>query len=138
MAMKPTFPKIHNNGKAEISGNQITFSHIDSYGIPMTETARVLSPKKIASMVSDRLARFQKAGPGSRESETSRQERKYISGHPESTIRAAWELLDDHNKMELEMMLDMSSHHGISDPAWMKTHARRRDSIIGDDRQALA
>ena len=138
MAMKPTFPKIYNHGKAEISGNQITFSHIDSYGNTVTETARILVPKKIASMIYERHERFEKAGAGSRESEKSRQERKYISAHPEKTIRLAWDLLDDHGKMELEMMFDMSSHHGISDPAWMKAHARRRDSIVGDDGRGLS
>ena len=138
MAMKPTFPKIYNHGKAEISGNQITFSHIDSYGKPATETARILTPKKIASMIYERYERFGKSGPGSRESEKSRQERKYISAHPEETIRAAWNLLDDHGKMELEMMFDMSSHHGISDPKWIKAHARRRDDIVGDDNRPLA
>ena len=138
MSSKVAFPHIHNSGKAEIQDNNITFSYVDSYGHGLTETAKVLSPRRMAMMIEARMKRFHSAGPGSRESEQSRQERKYISAHPEETLREAWNILDDHGKMEMDMMLDPSSHHGISDPDWIKSHVKRRDEIIGDDKRELS
>jgi len=138
MGMKSKFPAIHNSGKAKLSGGNITFTWIDSLGKVHTDTKKLLSANEMAGMIEERMERFHLAGPGSRESEESRAERKHISAHPEKDLREVWRLLDEHGQMEMAMMLDMNSHHGISDPKWAKAHASRRSEIVGDDEQALS
>jgi hypothetical protein len=137
MSGKQEFPHIHNSGEAIIQDDQVTFTWITSLGKGLTETMRVLSAKKIAKMVVARMERFKSAGPGSRESEMSRQERKYISAHLEPALKEAWGLLDEHGKMEMDMMLNASSHHGISDPQWVQSHTLHRSEVVGDDKRAL-
>lgn len=122
-----------NGAKAVVRDGRITFTYLDSFGDVITETKKLLSPKEIKVKVLDRMERFKDAGPGSRESEISRAERKCISGHPESLLRETWDLLDDHGKMEFSMMLSMDSHYGISDPKWAKEHEEERTEIIGDN-----
>lgn len=139
MTMTPAkFPRIHNFGQAHIEGTQITFSYFDSNGQLMTETKYILSPAEIASRTKQRLARFKSLPPGTRESDESRSERKWISAHPEGELRKSWALMDEDTRMEFVMMLDMNSHLGISDPAW----AAERPNIAptgvrGDDGEEL-
>ncbi len=132
-----SFPKIHNGAKPIIKDDTLTFTYIDSYGDIITETKNILSPDQIKQRVMDRLSRFKNAGPGSRESELSRAERKYVSAHSEKILKQAWSKLDEHGQMEMSMMLDMSSHFGISDPKWAENHAGEREEIIGDNMSPL-
>lgn len=131
------FPEIWNGAKAKVSDGKLTYTYIDSYGDVIEETKTILSPLEICQKVKDRAERFHLAGPGSRESETSRAERKCISAHDEGCLHKAWDLLDEHGKMEMSMMLDGSSHHGISSPTWAKKHAEDRASIVGDNQVPL-
>jgi 4-alpha-glucanotransferase len=131
------FPKIHNGAKARKSDGNLTYTYIDSYGDVITETKPQLEPDAIAEMTIDRMERFKSAGPGSRESEISRAERKYISAHDESVLRAAWNKLDDHGKMEFDMMLSEKSHHGISDSRWADNNTKEREEIVGDNQVPL-
>ena len=135
--MKSKFPHIHNSGEAIYQDGNVTFSWFNSLGQSITETLKILPAKRIAALMVARLGRFQSAGPGSREGEHSRAERKYISAHSEKVLREAWELLDDAGQMEMAMALDMNSHHGISDPDWMEKHRSRRENIVGDDKKPL-
>lgn len=121
-----------------IGDGKVTFSWITSKGAVITQTSKLLRPEQIRDMVLTRHERFHEAGPGSRESEESRAERKYISAHPEETLREAWNLLDKEGKMEMEMMLAPAAHHGISDPQWANRHVKLRDEIIGDDKKELS
>lgn len=135
--MKSEFPHLMNGAKAIIKDDKITFTYIDSYGSVITDTKKLLSSKEIKEKVMDRMHRFRSAGPGVRESEISRAERKYISGHPEDRLKEAWELLDEHGQMEMAMMLSMDSHYGISDPEWAKKNVEERPEIIGDNLSPL-
>ena len=128
-----SFPKMMNGAKARMSDGDMTFTYITSFGDVITETKPVLSVDRICEHVKDRMHQFHSAGPGVRESETSRAIRKWISGHPVSILRSAWDKLDDHGRMEMDMMLSEKSHHGISDPKWAKAHSKERESIIGDN-----
>jgi len=127
------FPHMMNSGKAIIKDDKLTFTYIDSYGEVITETKPILTPFEIKQKVVDRMERFKYAGPGVRESEISRAERKWVSAHPESCLKETWTMLDEHGQMEMAMMLDMNSHHGISDPTWAKQHAEERSEISGDN-----
>ena len=135
MSMK--FPVISRGGKPEISGNSVRFTYLDSLSQVHSETKPLLTPEDIARRIKRRLGRFKAAGPGARESETSRTERKLISAHPEETLRKAWGLLDDHGKMEMVMMLDHNSHWSTSDPGWAEENQQRLSKIHGDDGRAL-
>lgn len=140
MAMNtaPRFPRIHNFGQAHIEGSQMTFTYFDSHGKIMTETKYILPPSKIARRTADRHARFKSLPPGTRESEYSRKERKWISAHPIGELRKAWALMDKETKMEFEMMFDRSSHTGISDPAWASEHRSIMvQGVKGDDGEAM-
>lgn len=127
------FPKIHNFAKPEIRNGKITFTYITSLGKVVTETKDILESEEIAERIKDRHERFYDSGPGTRESEFSRAERKYISAHPELILRKVWSLLDKDGKVEMSMMLEMNSHMGISDPKWAKEHTEKRNTIMGDD-----
>jgi hypothetical protein len=118
--MKSRFPRIHNSGKATKTDKGLQFSYLDSRGNAVEETLPELNPEQIVAKVQGRLDDFHGAQPGAREGDKLRTERKHVSAHDESILRQAWELMDDHQKMELEMMLDRSSHHGISDPEWVE------------------
>ncbi len=131
------FPTIHNGAKPKRSNGKLTFTYFDSFGEPLEDTKHELTPMEICQKVKDRMERFMLAGPGVRESEISRLERKWISAHGLSTLRQAWELLDAHGKMEMQMMLDENSHFGISDPAWAKRHKKDRHAIEGDNQVPL-
>ncbi len=135
--MKPKFPHIWNGAKAKCTDDKLTFTYIDSYGEVINETKPKLSAQEICDKTVERHHRFGMSGPGSRESEISRAERKWISAHDESLLREAWDLLDDDGKMEFSMMLSMDSHHGISSPKWAKQHAKDRENIIGDNQVPL-
>ena len=137
MGMKSKFPSIHNSGKAKIVKGAVTYTWIDSLGKVHTDTKKLLSAGEMAERIEERMERFHLAGPGSRESEESRAERKHISAHPEKDLREAWKTLSQHGKMEMVMTLDMNSHHGISDPKWAQAHTTRRTEISGDDGEAL-
>lgn len=126
-----------NGAKAKFHDDKLTFTYIDSYGDVLTETKPILTPFEVKQKVVDRMDRFHYAGPGSRESEISRAERKWISAHPEKCLKKVWDLLDDHGKMEMSMMLGMDSHHGISDPKWAKQHVKERHEIVGDNEVPL-
>ena len=127
------FPHIMNGAKAKKSNGKLTFTYIDSYGNVITETKKQLTAKEICDKVIESHDRFGMSGPGSRESELSRAERKYISAHDEPMLREVWDLLDENNKMEMSMMLSMDAHHGISDKTWADKHAKERSNIIGDN-----
>lgn len=127
------FPHMMNGAKAQMVDGNLKFTYIDSYGSVITETKDTLSPKEIKHKVVDRLHRFMSAGPGSRESELSRAERKWISAHPESILKKTWNSLDEHGQMEMSMMLSMDSHYGISSREWAKAHVKERSNIIGDN-----
>ncbi len=131
--MKMEFPHIWNGSKAKKSNGELTFTYVDSYGDVITETKKICTPEQICQMTCARHARFGDSGPGSRESELSRAERKWISAHDESILRKAWDILDEDGKMEFSMMLSMDSHHGISDKKWADKHAKERPEIIGDN-----
>lgn len=118
--MKSRFPRIHNFGKVVKTDGKLTFSYIDSYGTAVEETLPELTAEQIVELVNQRMGAFEEAPPGAREGDKLRSERKYISAHDESIVRQAWEGMDEHQKMELEMMLDRSSHKGIADPAEAK------------------
>ena len=132
------FPQIHNNAEPEIAGGNISFSYLSSLGEAKTETKPMLAAKSILDLVKARYERFKsQIGKGARESEASRSERKYISAHPASVLKAAWNLSEDDLKMELMMMLDESSHSGISDPVWLQENAKPQTAVIGDDGKPL-
>lgn len=135
---KMTFPNIHNEGSATIENGFITFTYLDSKLNSITETKPVLSVREVVGMTKARLARFKSAPPGARESDFSRTERKYIAAHEETgVLRAAWDLMDEHTKMEFVMALDKRSHHGISDSAWTRRKEAKVPDVIGDDKRVL-
>ncbi len=131
------FPKIHNGARPVIKEGKTIFTYITSLGDVITETKEILDPEEIKEIVMNRMYRFKEAGPGSRESEISRAERKWISAHPESILKETYELLDEHGKMEMSMMLDMNSHFGISDKKWADKNVEERKHIIGDNGSVL-
>ena len=138
MPSKMSFPEIHNEGSATIENGFITFTYLDSKLNSVTETKPVLSVREVVGLTKERLARFKSAPPGARESDLSRTERKYIAAHEATgVLRAAWELMDEHLKMEFDMMLTKSSHHGISDPAWTRRNEAKVPDVIGDDERVL-
>ena len=131
------FPSINSKGKPVIKGNSVTFSYLTSFSQPVTETKPLLSAGQIVQKVSARLQRFHSSPPGTRESETSRAERKWIAAQPEAVLREAWDRMDGHQKMEFSMMFDPNSHFGLSDPIWAKEHAKNIPKIVGDDKIPL-
>ncbi|KKN00372.1 hypothetical protein LCGC14_1138470 [marine sediment metagenome] len=131
------FPTIRQEGKAKIEDGEITFTWITTLGKPVTETKPLLTPEKIVQVTKARHERFHSMPPGTRESEQARLDRKHVSAHPEKTLRAAWDLMDEDTQMELCMMLDESSHYGISDPKWAKEHQGKASEVMGDDGKAL-
>ena len=134
----PEFPHIHNFGASHIEGSTITFTYFNSHGQVITETLHIMSPKEVADRTRKRHARFMSMPPGTRESEESRRERKWISAHRLSVLRPAWAMMDSETKMEFVMMLDMNSHMGISDPEWASEH--RSVEVVevkGDDGEAI-
>lgn len=136
--MPQAFPEIHNEGSASVENGFITFTYLDSKLNSVTETKPVLTAREVVGMTKARLARFKSAPSGARESDLSRTERKYVAAH-ESTgvLKAAWELMDEHLKMEMRMMLSKDSHHGISDPAWTRRNEAKVPDVIGDDERVL-
>lgn len=137
MPSRMSFPEIHNEGSASIENGFITFTYLDSKLNATTVTNPVLTAREVVEMTVGRLARFKSAPPGARESDFSRTERKYIAAHPEGILRAAWELMDEHTRMEFVMALDKRSHHGISDPAWARRKEAKVPDVIGDDKRVL-
>ena len=135
--MEMAFPKPDNSGKAQIVGNQVRFSYLDSLSKAVTETKPLLTAQEIIGLVEAREKRFDEAPPGARESDASRRERKYIAAQPEGVLKQAWEEMTGHTKMEFAMMLDMNSHHGLSDPKWMATHAGNVSQVLGDDQKPI-
>lgn len=132
------FPDIHNFGKSHIEGSTITFTYFDSHGQVRTETLHLMSPREIVHRTANRHARFKSMPPGTRESEESRRERKWISAHRLSVLRPAWALMDSETKMEFVMMLDMKSHLGISNPEWAGEHRSVEvREVKGDDGGAV-
>jgi len=134
---KSKFPMIHQEGKAKIEGGEIEFTYITSLGKVVKERKPLLSAEEIVEKTKARHARFKEEGPGTREAEESRAERKCISAHPEKVLKEAWEKMDEDTRMEFVMMLDMNSHYGISDPQWAEAHAEKVPSIQGDDGKSL-
>ena len=128
-----SFPEMMNGAKGQMRNGKVTFTYLDSYGEVITETKNILNPREIREKVMDRMKRFHSGGPGVRESETSRAERKWVSAHPIALLKDAWDKLDNHGKMEMSMMLSRDSHHGISNPKWAKAHEKDRSNIIGDN-----
>lgn len=132
------FPKMLNHGKAKtVAGVLLQFSYLDSRSRGVTEIRPALRPDGIVSLVQERMDRFRKAPPGARESDRSRRERKYISAHPPQILHKAWNLMNEGQRMEFDMMLSSSSHHGISDPNWVKEHQEPTGQVLGDDKQKL-
>ena len=134
---KSKFPMIHQEGKAKIEGGEIEFCYISSLGKVVKARKPLLSAEEIVEKTKARHARFKEEGPGTRESEESRAERKCISAHPEKVLHQAWEKMDEDTRMEFVMMLSMDSHYGISDPKWAEAHAEKVPSIQGDDGKSL-
>ena len=131
------FPNIARAGQGKIDRGFITYHFLNSFSQPVERIAYLLEPEEIVAKTKARHNRFHSTGPGSRESESSRGERKLISAHPMRTLHEAYELMDEPTRMEFNMMLDEKSHYGNSDPIWMKTHAMFRNRIVGDDKQPL-
>ena len=131
--MSHKFPEMMSGAKPHMSSGKMTFTYLNSYGDVITETKPVLDPQQIKQHVMDRLHQFHDAGPGVRESETSRAIRKWISAHPKHLLVTAWNRMNDHGKMEMDMMFSKKSHYGISDPKWAKAHSEGREAIIGDN-----
>jgi len=127
------FPKMMSGAKAKMSDGGMTFTYFNSYGDVITETKPVLDVDGICEHIYDRMHQFHSAGPGVRESETSRAVRKWISAHPIKLLHEAWYKLDEHGQMEMSMMLSKDSHYGISDLKWAQTHREERECIIGDN-----
>jgi hypothetical protein len=127
------FVKPHNGAQAKVSDGELTFTYIDSYGDVITETKPILTPYEICQKVKDRMERFKMVGPGSRESEISRAERKWLAAHPVDILHAAWNKLDGHGQMEMSMMFNPDSHFGISSQSWAKQYSDYRSSIVGDN-----
>ena len=134
---KSKFPMIYQEGKAKIEGGQIEFCYITSLGKVVKASKPLLGAEEIVEKTKARHARFKEEGPGTRESEESRAERKCISAHPEKCLKEAWEKMDEDTRMEFVMMLSMDSHYGISDPEWAEAHAEKVPSIQGDDGESL-
>lgn len=122
-----------NSAKPVIHDGQVTYSYFDSNGRPHTETRKLLEPNKIVQMVSARMQRFESAPLGSRESELSRAERKYIAAQPVEALREAWRLMDEDVRGEFSSMMDGNSFHGISDPKWLAKYEHPHPEITGDD-----
>ena len=135
--MPMTFPAISRGGKPEISGNSVRFTYLDSLSQVHTNTKPLMAAEEIARRIEARMKRFHSAGPGSRESESSRAERKWISAHPDAVLHKAWEQLDEHGKMEMVMMLDHNSHWSTSDPQWAASHAKNFQNNQGDTQKPL-
>lgn len=110
------FPTLANSGKAEIKGKKITFTYLDSYAKAQTETKPLLDEDEIIELVDKRKKTFYDSPAGARESDELRSDRKYIAAHPIDLLKSAFEKMDEDQKMEFDMMLSHSSHHGISDP----------------------
>ncbi len=137
--MKPEFPRIHQEGRAQESDGKLRFTWVNTLNQPVEETLPVLEPQEIMRMVQERMDRFASAPPGARESDASRGERKYIVAHAtnhEDVLRAAFEQMDEHQRMEFEMMLDMRSHQGLEGPEEI-ARAGGTETPVGDDGQAL-
>lgn len=132
-----SFPTIHNGATPYIKDGYVSFSYSTSRGKIVTERKELLDSNQIKDRVIARLERFRKAGLGSRESEHSRAERKFISTHPKDTLKEAFNSLDDHGKMEFSMMFDMNSHFGHSSLKWLSDNVERRETIIGDNDSPL-
>lgn len=138
MTMESRFPHIHNFGQAHIEGSTITFTYFNSHGQVITETRHIMSPQEVVDRTVKRHARFMSMPPGTRESEESRRERKWISAHRLGVLRPAWALMDGETKMEFVMMLDMNSHMGISDPEWASEHRSVEvREVKGDDGEGM-
>lgn len=137
MAMKTKFPHVHNHGKAKVADGEVTYTFLDSHSRPQTVTKPLLQADRIVQMTRERLSRFKSAPPGARESKRSRKERKYVAAQPMSMLRKAFTMMSEELRMEFDMMLDMSSHHGISDTIWAHTHARPQKNVVGDDKEEL-
>ncbi len=131
--MEMEFPAIYNSGKAQTQDGKVTFSYLDSLSRPRTETKPLMEATEVLQLIRQRMKRFKTAPPGARESARSRRERKYIAAQPEKILREAWEDADEYLRMEFSMMLSENSHHGISDPAWLKKHAGPRAEVPGDN-----
>lgn len=122
-----------NGAKAIRSHGTLEFTYLDSYGEAITEVLPELTCQQICNKIMGRMYRFKEAGPGIRESEISRAERKWISAHPLETLKKVWSGLDHHGQMEMSMMLSKDSHYGISNPDWAEEHMEKRKKISGDD-----
>lgn len=137
MTMQSRFPRIHNATRARRAEGMVTFSFFDSLGQGVTRTLPLLTPTEVIRLTEQRLDRFKSQPAGTRESEQSRAERKYVSAQPEAILRAAWEDMGPKLRMEFEMMLDMSSHFGISDPDYVEQHSTKLHAVQGDDGKPL-
>jgi len=131
------FPVMDNSGTAQIKDGQVTFSYMDSWGRAQTETRPLLTPAQIVAMAHARDKRFEAVGEFCRESDESRTERKYIAAQPRLILLRAWALAKGEDRDELAMMLDGNSHHGISDPKWLKANAKAKQTVLADDGKTL-
>jgi hypothetical protein len=130
-------PELTNHGSNKVADGSITFSWLSSTGRGITHTMPLLSPKEIVDLVKQRMARFKQAGPHSRESDSSRCQRKYIAAHPGVVLHKAWDLGDKDVRAEMAEMFNPDSHHGTSDPAWLQDNTKPSGTVIGDDGTAL-
>ena len=135
--MATPYPKIYNHGtpKFEDNGRMVTFTYLDSWNTAHTITLSTLTPYQIVEKVKIRHKQF-KENPG-RESDPSRFQRKYISAQLSATLLKAWQMMDGDARMEFSMMLDASSHHGISDKEWAEAHQTHELHVRGDDGRPL-
>jgi len=127
------FPMPDRGEAPLITHGKLTYSYLDSFGSARTETKPALSAQQIIELVKQRMMRFDRAGPGARESDFSRRERKYITAHPIGLLKAAWARADKMTRMEMAMMFDPNSHYGNSSRAWVEKNQRPHQQVIGDD-----
>jgi hypothetical protein len=135
--MAEKFPELPKSPQLKIEDNKVTFSYTNSFGKVITETKPILSSKEISDRVKARMDRFHKAGPAVRESETSKAERKWLSAHPENLLEDAFDLLDEHGKMEFSMMFSRDSHRPHADPNELKKEVKESKVILGDNEKGL-
>lgn len=128
-----TFPKIMRGENPIPKDGTLTFNYLNSYGKAITKTLPVLTPDKILKLVKERMDRFNKSNPSARESEKSRADRKYISAHPVSILKEAFNKANNHQKMEMEMMLSKDSHYGNSTLKWVRKNEVKRQEVISDN-----
>lgn len=118
-----------NSGKPTYKGDKVTYTYLDSYIKPVTETRQQLDAEGVLELVDKRRAAFGEAPAGAREGDELRSDRKYVAAQKQAVLKQAWVKADSDQKFELAMMLDHTSHHGLSDPKEVHEYADEQDEI---------